>query len=137
MLRLKEHFNAWLAVRSLLVEVLFVIIRRFMKKHSNVRFAWSVLQVNNILIGTIEHIQVRNLMCVLLVIKDLLKSLIYKAIREVTVMREILNAWSAPTKGVLKLKMNWLHTWCIIMNQNSLVQNVVRSCILQVIWTNM
>ena len=120
----------------MLVNVLSIVIRRFIIKRFSAKFAWNVFRVNQNLIGTIEHIQVKNLMCVLLVIKDLQQSRTYKIIRQFIVMRENSSAWYALTTEVSRQKMNWLNTWYVIMNQNSRVQSVVRNVIHHVVWIN-
>ena len=133
---MKKSLNAWFVIRSLPVSTVYITIGIYIIKPSNVNIAWNVLEVKHFLLFTVGYIQVKSLMCVLLVIEDFLQSINYKITRQLTVLRENSNAWYALTTEVLKLNTNWLNTWCIITNQDSLVRNVVRNFILQRIWTH-
>ena len=73
-------------------------------------------------------------MNVLNVVEDFEEKINYKNMKQFMMMKEGSNAIYAQMKEDLKLKVHCQNTWCFIMNLNTLVQNVVKTFILQHIW---
>ena len=92
-------------------------------------FAWRFLLVNRNLLFTQEFIQVRNLLCVLLVARDLLKKFNYKLTKQLTVRKENIDVPSVMRENSLKQKLGWVNTWSIILIQNTYVNSVERNII--------
>ena len=96
-------------------------------------FAWRFLLVNRNLLFTQEFIQVRNLLCVLLVARDLLKKFNYKLTKQLTVRRGNTNVQSASKEDSSKRKISWPNTWVPTTIQNMNVDSAGRNFINRVV----
>ena len=122
--------------RNFLTEHLFTTIKKSMINLISVKFAWSVLDANQIFLLTLDLTLEKNLTNVLLVIKGLLTNIHYKDMRQLTVMRKNSSAKYALMKDILRPKVNWDITWFITMSQNIHVFIVKRNFTLHRIWLN-